>query len=839
MRNSTSSLARASGPDDVRIRRGHALRALVVLCVLALVAFAAGTTLSLLDERTKELERHAHEISTLNRTLLEQTARAIDSVDFAIEAARLQLLQLEDAGMWSENVQHLVLESRVAKLPHLRSMVLIDRDERVLASSCSYPAPRVQAGECVGLTRLQAPEEDRLLVDGPTQSTLDGQWLLPVGRRLHPMNVGETLKSDLIVAAVEPRYFTRLYDELGADSGINIVLLMEDGTVVASSSHEPFATGASLAHHVAYIEYIRAGDHRDRIVLQRIGGEFAELVSFGKVSGLPLMIKVSIDEAAALSAWRKHATNLAFGVAGVALILITITMLLGRQVGRNEALSAALLDSETRQRGIIDSALDGIVATDVYGRVVLFNHAAERMFGCSAREALGCPLSRFMDGAVLAEADAVSSGDADRRGAPRTPGTVVEGAGVRQDGMTFPVEVSLSRLAHGDERLQIAMVRDITARKNAEESLRKFSRAVSQSASAVVITDSQGVIEYVNPSFIQTTGFSLEEVVGKTPRVLKSGMVPAARYAELWATISAGNVWHGEFHNRRKDGSLYWESAIISPIRDDAGNITHFVAIKDNITERKRAEAALAESHDKLREMAANLNNLRESEMARLARELHDELGQQLTGLKMDISWMQGRLVEGPAPLRDKVEAMKHLVDDTLKSVRRISTGLRPPVLDDLGLVPALEWLVGEFRRRHQLEVSLNLGVGEERYYDAKLATTLFRIVQESLTNIVRHAEASRVDISLGYEEGLHVLRIVDNGRGFEPGQSGGGLGLVGMRERAYMCGGVLEVSSTLGEGTVVVAKVPDRDSSPDGGMAGKEIDSDKLTDEAAQPFQA
>lgn len=793
------------------------MRALVLLCTLALIAIVVGTGLSLLDERAKELDRHAHEIATLNRTLLEQTARAIDSVDFAIEAARLQLLQLEDAGMWSENVQHQVLESRVAKLPHLRSMVLIDRDERVLASSCSYPAPRVQAGECVGLTSLQAPEEDRLLVDGPTQSTLDGQWLLPVGRRLHPANMGEMLKSDLIVAAVEPRYFTRLYDELGADSGINIALLMQDGTVVASSSIEPLATGETLGHHPAYLEYMRVGSPREGIALQRVGGEFAELVSFGKVAGLPLMIKVSIDEATALSAWRKHATNLAFGVVGVALVLITITMLLGRQVGRNEALSAALFDSETRQRGIIDSALDGIVATDVYGRVVLFNHAAERMFGCSAQESLGSPLSRFMAGAVLAEAEAVSSGDTYGPGGPITPGKVVEGAGVRQDGMTFPVEVSLSRLAHGDERLQIAMVRDITARKNAEESLRKFSRAVSQSASAVVITNAQGVIEYVNPSFIQTTGFSLEEVVGQTPRVLKSGMVPAARYAELWASISAGHVWHGEFHNRRKDGSLYWESAIISPIRDDVGNITHFVAIKDNITERKRAEAALAESHDKLREMAANLNNLRESEMARLARELHDELGQQLTGLKMDISWMQGRLVEGPAPLRDKVEAMKSLVDDTLKSVRRISTGLRPPVLDDLGLVPALEWLVGEFGRRHELEISLGLGAGEERHYDAKIATTLFRIVQESLTNIVRHSGASRVDISLGYEERLHVLRIVDNGRGFEPGRGGEGLGLVGMRERAYMCGGVLEVSSTLGEGTVVVAKVPDLDSSPDG----------------------
>jgi len=178
-----------------KIEPAHPARALVLLCALALFAIVVGTGLSLVDERAKELERHGQEISTLNRTLLEQTARAIDSVDFAIEAARLQLLQLEVAGMWSEDVQHQVLENRVAKLPHLRSMVLIDREERVLASSCSYPAPRIQAGECVGLTRLQAPEEDLLLVDGPTQSTLDGQWLLPVGRRLHPADGGDRRRS--------------------------------------------------------------------------------------------------------------------------------------------------------------------------------------------------------------------------------------------------------------------------------------------------------------------------------------------------------------------------------------------------------------------------------------------------------------------------------------------------------------------------------------------------------------------------------------------------------------------------------------------------------------------
>ncbi len=148
---------------------------------------------------------------------------------------------------------------------------------------------------------------------------------------------------------------------------------------------------------------------------------------------------------------------------------------------------------------------------------------------------------------------------------------------------------------------------DITERKRAEDQLRKLSQAVEQSSSSVVITDLAGDIEYANPKFTETTGYALDEAMGQNPRVLKSESHPQEFYADLWATISSGREWHGEFCNRKKSGGLYWESASISPIGDASGEITHFVAIKDDITERKKFEEELKQSEERIRSMVENV----------------------------------------------------------------------------------------------------------------------------------------------------------------------------------------------------------------------------------------
>jgi PAS domain S-box-containing protein len=178
--------------------------------------------------------------------------------------------------------------------------------------------------------------------------------------------------------------------------------------------------------------------------------------------------------------------------------------------------------------------------------------------------------------------------------------TPYESIGLREDGSTFTIEVRSKNVPYQGRDVRVAAIRDITERKKMEDALRKLSRAVEQSGSSILITGLDGTIEFVNPAFSQITGFTWEDAVGQNPRILKSGKTPPEVYEDLWETITRGKVWEGEFVNKKKTGEYYWEYATISPVKDADGNTTHFVAVKEDITQRKQAEAALQEAHDLL-----------------------------------------------------------------------------------------------------------------------------------------------------------------------------------------------------------------------------------------------
>ena len=170
-----------------------------------------------------------------------------------------------------------------------------------------------------------------------------------------------------------------------------------------------------------------------------------------------------------------------------------------------------------------------------------------------------------------------------------------EVSGQRKDGTLFPLDLAVGEVWVGQNRMFTGIVRDITERKRNEDNLRKLSRAVEQSPVSVVITDARGDIEYVNTKFSEVSGYAANEVIGKNPRILQSGLTPLDVYRDLWQTILGGSEWRGKLQNRKKNGELYWEYAYFSAVRDSEGAITHFVAVKEDITERMKIERMKSE----------------------------------------------------------------------------------------------------------------------------------------------------------------------------------------------------------------------------------------------------
>jgi PAS domain S-box-containing protein len=235
-----------------------------------------------------------------------------------------------------------------------------------------------------------------------------------------------------------------------------------------------------------------------------------------------------------------------------------------------------------------------------------------------------------------------------------------------------------------------------------------------------------------------------------------------------------------------------------------------FTVILRDVTERVRGEKALRRSKDELRELAAAASSVREQEKSRVARELHDELAQALTALKMDLIWVKEHVPAGEERLSSKLAAMQAMLDGTVAATRRISAELRPLMLDDLGLIPAAEWLVQNFAQRTGIRCEFGCDPPELELQDPH-ATAIFRILQESLTNIARHAHASLVEVTLEGSDGEIMLSVRDDGRGFEPGdpRKPNSFGLVGLRERAYLLDGDIKINTAPGKGTLIEVRIP------------------------------
>jgi len=295
--------------------------------------------------------------------------------------------------------------------------------------------------------------------------------------------------------------------------------------------------------------------------------------------------------------------------------------------------------TQTGIRGFIGSFIDAfpypIYYMDGRGRLIDCNRSFEDFFGVDRARMTG---PDGFDGAARGLAESLRAHSADL---PRERGSLVRETRIAARGLVHDVIISQTFFSVPDGRTEgiLGVIVDISERKKAEAQLRRLTRAVEQSPATVVITDTLGNIEYVNPKFSSLTGYSPQEAMGSNPRILKSGSHPAEFYEELWRTISGGREWRGEFLNKKKNGERYWESASISPVTDDQGVITHYIGVKEDITARKIAEERLRESEERLRERNEAIEE--DLRIAQLAQSALDQRGLPRVGfLKIDYRYL-------------------------------------------------------------------------------------------------------------------------------------------------------------------------------------------------------
>jgi len=343
---------------------------------------------------------------------------------------------------------------------------------------------------------------------------------------------------------------------------------------------------------------------------------------------------------------------------------------------------------------------------------------------------------------------------------------------------------------------------------------------IRASREAIITVDSNEVILMFNPMAEQLFGATAADAIGTSLNRFIPERFRAAHshHVNQFGVAGISDRQMGKqrvLFGLRTNGQEFPIEASISQIEDRNGKL-YTVMLRD-VTERVQADNTLQASREELRALSANLQHVREEEKTRIARELHDDLGQQLTALKMDLSAVEESLDTGAIPDRalnheitGHLRSMRRLIDATVASVRRIAADLRPVMLDDLGLVPAIEWLVSDFTNRYGIPVETRIEHGEA-IFNRDGATALFRIVQEALTNVARHAEATLVILSIVLEDGQYVLRVEDNGRGAVERHSpdGKSFGLLGMRERAHMLGGRVSTGPADGNGFVVTVRFP------------------------------
>ena len=481
----------------------------------------------------------------------------------------------------------------------------------------------------------------------------------------------------------------------------------------------------------------------------------------------------------------------------------------------NKQLQREIAEHETAEKALdkaniaIENSLCGVITADIDGYIIYSNNAAQVMWGYSdPNEMIGTHVLDYWVESEKNKAEEVI--------AVLIKESFYYGEGLigkRKDGTEFITEIKavIFNDESGKPKGMVGTFSDVTIRMQIEHELKKakeyLQNIIDSSLDMIIAVDKNKCIMEFNKAACEIFGYSKEEIEGKHINRL---FLRKKEGNKVSSQILKKGTFTGEVQNVCTNGRAFTSFLTAAMMFDEKGDVIGTVWILRDITNQIKSEIELVSSRKRLRALTEHLDQAREEERTNIAREIHDELGQALTALKMDVSWVMNKLPVENEALHEKLEIMSDLIDTMLKTTKEIIEELRPNILDYFGLEAAIDWYVKVFQKRTEIICEIHIDF-KELEFDQTRSTTLFRIVQESLTNTARHANASRVKINIQGINNNLVLKVKDNGKGITNMQikDPRSFGLIGMRERILLMKGKFKIHGVKNKGTTIEASIP------------------------------
>ena len=640
------------------------------------------------------------------------------------------------------------------------------------------------------------------------------------------------------------------------------------GDVVYAEYIDPFgyATRARFPGldepDIAFIEDFEFGEHDDRVY-------FIEARLFGRADGQPLgVFRLGYDEMAVqeqiyaaygfgtiiagsyilfsmvvaiffgrrliqpVSSLRRLATRIAAGDRSLKLSINTnieeIKDLASDLEKMNQSLAHTqqeIQDREMRLEAILNYAGEGIITIDSTAIIQTFNLAAERIFGYTAGEAVGKNIS-----VLIPRLHHKLHGEYNSKyletGVSTSSGVTQRLQASRKDGSIIPINLTLSKVQLDDEVSFTGIIHDLSREERKDAELKQLSRAVEQSPVSILITSTAGEIEYVNPSFCQMTGYSADEVIGRNPRFLNSGKTKPEEYRNLWETIAHGGIWRGVFRNKAKSGRLFWLSSTVCPVHDQAGQITHFISISEDITDARKKESMLTQA-------------MKLEAIGRMTDGISHDFNNLLTIIQGNLKFLGDDLESGNEEHAELIEDALSAAQDGTELIKRLLAFSRRQELDVQALnindnLIAMERLLRRSVPEISIELELDSDIGNTLVDASRFESAVLNMVTNARDAMpdggtIRIATSQCNSGDAYAPEGLPdghyvVLSVSDNGKGMDeetkrqavepffttkPIEAGTGLGLTMVHDFARQCGGELRIESEVGVGTTIRTFLP------------------------------